>query len=570
MTCLLSISIGPVQDFIAAARKTGDLWAGSQLLSDISAEAARALQQSGCDLIFPAPSALGASDRSVPNRLLAIVKSEAPESAARKAREACDNLLLQKMEGALEQAPQADREACLSQLKSFLEFYAAWWPLSNGDFAEARERVEQLMAGRKALRDFQPSPGRAGVPKSSLDPGRDAVLIANKLSDSERQRLRVKRGEMLDAVSLLKRLCETPRFVSTARVAADPFVRRFNGSAGLQRLNDIADKLEQMGSDLCSRVGGVQQYEAFPYDTHLFFGDAKSERDEAEHAKELARDFYEAVCKICAQEHVPCPLPYYAILAADGDGMGEMVSSKAREGQEALRKFSEDLSNFGARARAIIEKHHGAAVYCGGDDVLAFLPLDTALFCADELRGLFHYKTGGTMSIGIALAHFGAYLQTAVRWAREAERDAKGLPGKNALSVHLHTRTAGEECVSARHSWKDDPVNNRWKVWLELIEQRRLPSQAAYQLRQLAREFKEFTGKEQSQALRAEARRILSRKTAGGGEGKLEDEDINRVVEAAGGADMTWESLNNAVNEILICRRIAQAVALSGGIGEQQ
>ena len=39
MTHLLLISIGPVQDFIASARKAQDLWFGS-LLSDLSAAVA--------------------------------------------------------------------------------------------------------------------------------------------------------------------------------------------------------------------------------------------------------------------------------------------------------------------------------------------------------------------------------------------------------------------------------------------------------------------------------------------------------------------------------------------------
>jgi CRISPR-associated protein Cmr2 len=38
---LLALSIGPVQNFIAAARRTRDLWFGSHVLSEISKAAAR-------------------------------------------------------------------------------------------------------------------------------------------------------------------------------------------------------------------------------------------------------------------------------------------------------------------------------------------------------------------------------------------------------------------------------------------------------------------------------------------------------------------------------------------------
>lgn len=52
---LLSMSFGPVQDFIAAARTTSDLWAGSHLLSRIAWEGLRVIcEQLGPDaLVFP-------------------------------------------------------------------------------------------------------------------------------------------------------------------------------------------------------------------------------------------------------------------------------------------------------------------------------------------------------------------------------------------------------------------------------------------------------------------------------------------------------------------------------------
>ena len=51
---LLLITIGPVQDFIAQARRTRDLWYGSHLLSELSRNVARSLAIGGAKLIFPA------------------------------------------------------------------------------------------------------------------------------------------------------------------------------------------------------------------------------------------------------------------------------------------------------------------------------------------------------------------------------------------------------------------------------------------------------------------------------------------------------------------------------------
>ena len=53
MKHLLAISIGPVQDFIAASRRTNDLYAGSTMLAELAKAVAHLLAQHGA-LIFPA------------------------------------------------------------------------------------------------------------------------------------------------------------------------------------------------------------------------------------------------------------------------------------------------------------------------------------------------------------------------------------------------------------------------------------------------------------------------------------------------------------------------------------
>jgi CRISPR-associated protein Cmr2 len=56
MKYLFLVSIGPVQEFIASARRTRDLHFGSWFLSELSRAAASAINaQNGSSLIFPAP-----------------------------------------------------------------------------------------------------------------------------------------------------------------------------------------------------------------------------------------------------------------------------------------------------------------------------------------------------------------------------------------------------------------------------------------------------------------------------------------------------------------------------------
>src|SRR5690606_5177224 len=101
---LLLITLGPVQDFIAQARRTRDLWYGSHLLSELSRAAARALVEEGAHLIFPALGSshpeleecheplregTGEPPLNVANKLLAEVPGHVdPAELARTVREA--------------------------------------------------------------------------------------------------------------------------------------------------------------------------------------------------------------------------------------------------------------------------------------------------------------------------------------------------------------------------------------------------------------------------------------------------------------------------------------------------
>ena len=78
MNYLLQISVGLVQDFISAARRTRDLWLESMMLSEIAKATDLDVKNNGGELIFPAPSSdedlLPESGLSVANVILAEFK----------------------------------------------------------------------------------------------------------------------------------------------------------------------------------------------------------------------------------------------------------------------------------------------------------------------------------------------------------------------------------------------------------------------------------------------------------------------------------------------------------------
>ena len=220
----------------------------------------------------------------------------------------------------------------------------------------------------------------------------------------------------------------------------------------------------------------------------------------------------------CSVEDLPSSEKYFAVLALDGDEIGKWVSGAKtppitdqlahyadgsgnltegslpyfkRQGMDdflASRRalspsyhlqFSEALSAFALHcAGPIVEAFDGRLIYAGGDDVVALLPADTALRCAEALRAAFqgseklaallagtsaanHFTApapgflarsdsrdqhgrgtpipfivpgpAAEVSAGLAIAHFKAPLQDVVRAAQDAERRAKNPADKHGL-----------------------------------------------------------------------------------------------------------------------------------------
>ncbi len=184
---LLVITLGPVQDFIAQARRTRDLWYGSHLLSELGRAAARALADGGAELIFPSlragdaqlqpcPAPLrpdGTPPRNVANKLLAEVPSGIdPKQLARDVRDAVTRYWRDDLAAPVKTSCAGLLAAGIDavwdeQVETFLEFAASWLPL--GDYAGTRRQIEQAIAGRKMLRDFGRMDARARL-RAEVEP----------------------------------------------------------------------------------------------------------------------------------------------------------------------------------------------------------------------------------------------------------------------------------------------------------------------------------------------------------------------------------------------------------------
>ena len=601
---LYVLSIGPVQDFIAAARRTRDLWFGSYLLSEISRAAAGAIADAGGLLIFPALAKEAREPQApVPDKELEafnvanIILAELPEGAenpqtvSEAAQAAAGEKWLEYAGGAKQKAARLVRNDIWNeQINDVIEFNAAWVPLEGG-YITSRKRLMRLLAGRKSIRNFEPARGEHGVPKSSLDGARETVLIKDRKPYGYLAlQLRLSEAEQLCAVGLTKRLAggRPITFPSVTRVALDPWIRRIRKEGG-----DADRYLTQIG-ELCEGENsyasgtGKNLYQDFPYDgqvcylprlTELKKELKKVQKDDQSANSSCKRDL-ENLKQIedslrSLQKIVGEPNPYLAVLVADGDHMGRAISQI--ESADGHRAFSAKLSKFAITARTIVESpdSRGVIVYSGGDDVLAFLPVDTCLATARKLHEAFGaYGNGLTLSVGIAIGHKNDPLEDLLSYGRAAEKAAKSsdtaiaephapIPGteRNGLALHLHTRSGGNP-VKIREQWKPEGQNGmdeRLATWVSLHINDALPDKAAYDLLMMAEEYQGWTSPVPIDLLEKDVLRLFKRKRAGHGTREVAEEDVGKLME---GIDSTEDLLRRA-KELVIARRIA--VAAKGG-----
>jgi len=572
---VLLVSLGPVQDFIVSARRCRDLWFGSWVLSELAkAAAAGIVVELGGDsaaleaLVFPAAEnrcALDAgSAMAVANKLVVRVSGDDARvrKIAEQGRTKMNDRLRELRDAAFARVGDGDLKRdhhfrivpARQQVDELFEYVwvaAAEADATESSYGKAREEAEKLLAARKNLRTWaQPPWGRkdAGVPKSSLDGVRESVLHediydepvtggrrAPALGAEQRRKLYGVHGaERLCGVGLLKRWGvqreagknKHDRFFSTPHLAALPLLLGIAADAERRPeiveawlalgkaagpAKDDLDIVPGRGTGLLGRVDGALLFPARLVETLEECGHL-AESEITKEALLALKGFRDLVGR-------GEPLPYYGILVADGDGMGEIIRQKKTA--EAHRALSTQLDAFAQSARGIVDQHDGCLIYSGGDDVLALLPLHQAIECARALAQRFTDVTGATLSAGLAIVHCTASMGAALELARDAEKIAKKYPGKNALAVAVDKRS-GETTTVCNH-W--ETLAPRLLELCILHEAEAIPDKAGYELAELSR-----LGEDLRDVQRSEALRILRRKRARQGKEKIAAETLDRLT----------------------------------------
>lgn len=430
---MLLFSLGPVQTFIAQARKTRDLWVGSLLLSKLMEVAMDGVKG---EFIFPATRKVEDTP-DIPNKYVAIFDdlSQAQEAAAQSKRQIaerwrriCDAVWKEIIADHGDEETRriwkrqtgVDPETHQTDLDTFFETYWVIVERKEGqEYGDWFEETESTLAARKRLRDFkaEEEPGE----KSAIS-GEREILRRSEVSPRKIQEFWLKVAahhsqmdidqegkEHLDAIDTIKRFAmevkaittEKP-FPSTSSIATASFVERLI-EAAIDPPRVLDDWHRVTGGKLVSKAREATQDIPFlaqksndpkyserswllRRDGDLYFPETfvprRLEEDyrvtNISDAESLARNGKEALralLKATDTLNITRPTPYYAVVQMDGDNMGILLSGVQDDAEHS--RISKALSSFSREtALDLVEKLYPARlVYAGGDDVLAFAPL---------------------------------------------------------------------------------------------------------------------------------------------------------------------------------------------------
>ncbi|MDT0329347.1 type III-B CRISPR-associated protein Cas10/Cmr2 [Nocardiopsis lambiniae] len=445
---LVVIALSGVQTYITESRTTADAANASDIMARLGTSAAEGLENNdGVELVIPTR----ADPSAASSRIVALVP---PGSGAELAHRAAENVR------ALVRERLTELFASERDVPGFPEVLWTVVPAEAGDYAERWEISRSALEARKVLRAFD-YPERRGTRPCAVSPRWPSERHPPaRVPEHERG------GELSAAVWLKRRWHRLPSvggrgFPSTASIASTPFRARVLERWDSPGVRELVTGLEDAARAVMGRErsrfleGAVPALN--PTDTDEWDDPLKKwfvrgagwwVTPETWNVDTLSREYGtearpvdpDAVARGLDTTRALVDLveseanPYYAVLTADLDGLGDHLSSPpvTAERHRAVSLRLEEVSE--EHRRRIKEEHSGVTVYSGGDDLLAFLPaataLETARSCREAVAG-----DPTTLSCAVVFAHQGSPLHTVISRARELLAEAKNVPGKNAVAV---------------------------------------------------------------------------------------------------------------------------------------
>jgi CRISPR-associated protein Cmr2 len=478
-------TLGPVQSFVSQARRTRDFWAGSFLLSWLSAVAIRAVRAQNGVVLFPLPDtsfmeALESGDEGpkqggVPNRFKAEVGEDFD------AQQVVDSLQTawRAVAEAVWQRDFKDTERPETRLiwqRQIMGFWEIQWAITDDkDDSIAIDRLKNWRIHLPEPESGQKCMMMEGWQELSgaTRPGKEVDRFWKELRERRTGGIKtdLREGEALCAIAYVKRrFTRVFKNVSAAMPggwvlkgwklpSGVPSVQYMAAAPWLAQLIAKAAHLDLVGSKLksfhdaayeltgeygewetnirCVRKSSQGNHKWTALDGGVFFDSLlENKRLWSDEAK--ANALREELVELRKAADLGPVSPFYAVLMMDGDELGKQMSNPAQQ-----NVIAERLGSFTQGVGERVYQHNGFLVYAGGDDVLALLTLDDALRCAAALRAYYlecFNGSGITTSISAAIeyVHIKAPLGKVLSDAHHLlDEVAKEQTGRDALAVRI-------------------------------------------------------------------------------------------------------------------------------------
>ncbi len=457
MSRYLEFSLGPVQSFVAQARRTRDLWGGSWLLSYLAAVALNKAQQLGGVIVHPVVTSdpmfswvagrrtsAAPSVGSLPNHFAVEFNDpngprEAAEQIVKEVEEEWKRIadaVWNRFFNHTEQHGNGTRDIWDRQIGDTWDHRWVATASPNGvDLARRKLWGTRMPTGEpgdkcSVIHDRQELSGYVRARGEAASQDRFWKEVRSKTGPYD-----LREGERLSAPAAVKRLFarldkaalgwqppDVHHWPSTHHLAARAWLKAIADDEPSGIRNQADNEAKALIDD--SEAEGVRA--AVPGVTGI------------DNVRGLDPTRYGDLHARLPEDQRPADPPsrFYAVLVADGDRIGELV----RQNMEAA---SQALAEFARKVPGIVEDHGGVTVYAGGDDLLALLPFDEALQCARKLRDTFggvfeSQQVNASLSAAVVFAHAKVPLTEVIDHARRLLEDvAKEENRRDSLAVGL-------------------------------------------------------------------------------------------------------------------------------------
>lgn len=551
MRYLFLLTIGPVQSFIAQARKTQDLYAGSRLLSELCRIGIEEFEEKGGNVIFP-----NKKNQSLPNRFLAEIEVDSAE----KARELGNHIetyiqgrFLEIARFTANQLRVEKTEAFMTQLEKHLSISWTFSPYEE-DYGKAYLAIEKELGAVKNTRSFQQlsETGR----KCSLSGEYNALFYGSQynlpsgVKASEVQKvdtIHLNAGEGLSAVAFVKRFFkfdEDKVFPATADISAYDFIENVDKGKlkDYQSLfkKDFNGQLlydESLTPNYFWKKGLLKHLSHGRSSTNMMnkgisFNQYTKDKLIIQPLEEDLTAIKNKLKELKKTANGHKLNSYYALLIFDGDSMGEWLSGQKLVDKSKLKEYHNFittlLGDFASWADKELKAPYGKVIYAGGDDFLGILNLRYVLDVYVKLRVEFEnrvskpllenfsFKSGDTLtfSAGIAIAHYKDPLADTLNFARKMEKVAKSIDDKDALSMAVVKHSGEIHHFSCQ--WLDGEFMKSYQAVLKMFDtglSAAFITSISQELKSLyfSSEDDEFFGKSLEKILKVELKRLIKK-----------------------------------------------------------